>query len=183
MYGQIKKIGRSPFTLYVALAPLESSLVPKNATQPACGAFVVKSVKLQPLETCSFSLLLKADVNGKSRVEIFPKVGEVWALYGKWDAESSLSELQNCECHVVEIIDCTDECNPHVTSAFIISSFIILLLIMDYAPYAIIVCKNELAGFSHQIPAFQLTSKNGGSLAGCWQLDGASVPRKLVHGN
>ncbi|XP_027107569.2 uncharacterized protein [Coffea arabica] len=183
MYGQIKKIGRSPFTLYVA--PLESSLVPKSATQPACGTFVVRSGKVQPLETCSFSHLLKADSIVKNRVEIFPKVGEVWALYGKWDAESSLSELENCECHVVEILDCTDGRTK-------------VLPLVPLKPYSkslfrsprrqrsgietMHIEKHELARFSHQIPAFQLTSEKGGSLAGCWQLDRASVPRKLVPG-
>lgn len=183
IYGQIKKIEHSPFMLYVA--PLESSSVSKSATQPACGTFVVKSVKRQPLETCSFSHLSKADFIGKNRVEIFPKVGEVWALYRKWDAESSLSELENCECYVVEIIDRTDgrmKVSPLLPMKPYSKSLFRSPRRQRSGVETMVIEKNELARFSHQIPAFQFTSEKGGSLAGCWQLDRASIPRKLVPG-
>lgn len=182
MYGQIKKVGGSPFMLHVAA--FESCPPPKNGIQPACGIFRVTNRKLQAFDPSSFSHLVKENFKGKERIEIYPAVGEVWALYEKQASELSSSELENHECQVVEIIGLTESCTK-------------VSPLVPVKPYKSVfrsprrqrsgtetmdIQKKELARFSHQIPAFQLTTQRGGSLVGCWQLDPASVPRNLVSG-
>lgn len=59
--------------------------------------------KPQAFEPCSFSHLLKPQFINNNIVTIYPKEGQVWALYSDWNAELSY-DLKNCECQLVEII-------------------------------------------------------------------------------
>ncbi|KAL3537956.1 hypothetical protein ACH5RR_001322 [Cinchona calisaya] len=179
MYAQIKKIAFSPFMLYVA--PLECCSRPEKDIQPVCGTFKVKNGKPLAFEPCFFSHLLEAKIINKNTVTIYPKGRQVWAVYRNWNAELSLSDLENCECQLVEIIDFSKvrvKVSPLVPVKYYKSVFR-SRRIPRAGIETVDIQYNEIARFSHQVPAFQLTTEKRGTLAGAWQLDPASVPRNL----
>ncbi|KAL3537952.1 hypothetical protein ACH5RR_001318 [Cinchona calisaya] len=182
MYAQIKKIVFSPLMLHIKL--LECCSLPIKGIQPACGTFKVKNGKSQVLEPCSFSHLVDAEFKDNNMFAIYPKEGQVWALYTNWDTELSLSDLNSCACQLVEIIESGKSCtkvSPLVPVKYNKAVFRSRRRLRSGIE-TMDIQWDELARFSHQIPAFELTTEKGGSLAGAWQLDPASIPSNLVSG-
>ncbi|CAK9182733.1 unnamed protein product [Ilex paraguariensis] len=179
-YAQIKKIEDSPFKLRVAL--LEPFIVPRNTVQPlCCGMFKVQNAKTKLLLPSSFSHMLKAESIDRNSYEIHPREGEIWALYTNWNAELSCSDLENCEYDIVEVLDGNKHC-PKVSSLVRVNGFKSVFKAprsLQSSTGIMEIPRGELARFSHQIPAFQLTGEIDGYLRGCWELDHASVPGNL----
>ncbi|KAJ7973407.1 DnaJ domain containing protein [Quillaja saponaria] len=81
LYAQVKKIEFIPnFRLHMAL--LEPCAVPKGTNQPvSCGLFTVKNGKTKVFSRSAFSHELRAEPVGKNRYAIYPRKGEIWAVY------------------------------------------------------------------------------------------------------
>ncbi|KAI5675946.1 hypothetical protein M9H77_06896 [Catharanthus roseus] len=180
VYGQIKKVGFVPHVMHVAL--LEACSVSKTDVKPVCGSFKVQNGRPKSFEYSYFSHLLDVNVMNKNKFEVYPKGGQVWALYKNWNSEFSSSDLVNCEYEIVEIIDNSNG----------IIKVISLVPLRGYKSVfrsprksrssigPMDIAANEYARFSHQIPAFLLTTEKGGSLAGCLELDPVAVPRNIL---
>ncbi|KAA8536925.1 hypothetical protein F0562_029403 [Nyssa sinensis] len=179
-YAQVKKIESSPFRLQVAV--LEPCAQPKDMKQPVCcGMFKPQSGKGRVFSPSAFSHMLKVESIGKNRFEIYPREGEIWALYTNWNPNLTCSDLENCKYDIVEVL----KDNGHSTK---VSSLVRLSGFKSVfkAPRRqrsntgiVDIPRVELARFSHQIPTFQLTGEKDGRLKGCWELDPASVPGNL----
>ena len=121
---------------------------------------------------------MQAEPTGeKGEYDIYPRRGEVWALYKDWNMGLTCSGLGKCEHDVVEILE-------------VGGSVVKVLFLTKVADYNAVfmpeikggvqrvmeISLNENLRFSHQIPAFRLTGEVGGSLQGYWELDSESLP-------
>ncbi|PON80284.1 DnaJ domain containing protein [Parasponia andersonii] len=183
-YGHIKKIDHSPsFKLHISW--LISSSLPVNVVRwsdddmpISFGRFKLEMGEGQAYDSIvSFSHQVRAEPTGRRQYEIFPRKGEVWAVYRNWSPEIQCSDLANCEYDIVEVLSAT--------------ALLISVLVLDRVDGFSSVFKARMEGettitwsipqidflkFSHQIPAFRLTKERDGRLRGFWELDTAALP-------
>lgn len=183
-YGMITKIDAgSVFKLH--LTWLGSRQLPNNTIQwrdkgmpICCGNFKIKSQSQVYTTTTSFSHQVRSDPAGKrNEYAIFPRKGEVWALYKNWTAEIKCSELESCEYEIVEVVE---EKDLHIRVLFLerVDGFnsVFKAQLKEGSEVTIGIPRIELLRFSHQLPAFRLTKEKGGTLRGFWELDPAALP-------
>ncbi|KAM7506419.1 hypothetical protein LguiA_016872 [Lonicera macranthoides] len=149
---------------------------------PCCGIFKVQGGRALH-SPGSFSHLVEAKSICENFVEIYPKKGEVWAIYRNWNAGSSHSgDLENCEYNIVEVLKDTKkslEISPLVRVAGYKSVFSPSRRQRLNTGVLVIPREEELGRFSHQIPAFQLATEKEGKLRRYWELDPAAVPGNI----
>ncbi|KAK7397257.1 hypothetical protein VNO78_18424 [Psophocarpus tetragonolobus] len=175
-YAQIKKVVFTPnFRLQVSM--LEPCLPPNDLKRTiSCGIFEVKRAKLQILSLSAFSHQLKVEPMVNSRYEIYPRKGEIWALYKDQNYELVSSNHSRGECHIVEVLADSDKSiqvvvlMPHSNSRTIFKA----PRIQRSKTGVMEILREEVGIFSHQIPAFQHSENI--HLRGCWELDPSSVP-------
>ncbi|XP_014518550.1 uncharacterized protein LOC106775846 [Vigna radiata var. radiata] len=179
-YAQIKKIEFTPnFRLQVSmLEPCSPSGDLKRTI--SCGTFEVKKGKLQILSLSAFSHQLKVEPSVNNRYEIYPRKGEVWALYGDQNYELASSKQGKGKCDIVEVLADSEKSiqvvvlTPHSNSKTIFRA----PRIQRSKTGVIEILREEVGRFSHQIPAFQ--HRDNVHLRGCWELDPSSVPGSFV---
>ncbi|KAL2922831.1 DnaJ-like protein subfamily B member 12 [Bienertia sinuspersici] len=188
-YGIIKKVDPHPH-FKVQIVWLEPCHLPKDMTfweeskMPiTCGEFRLKAGKTQTYkDNSSFSHKVNADQTTKKNVlVIYPRKGEVWALYKNWNASMKAEDLKNFDYSIVEVLE--------VLEPFI--RIVVLERVKQHhsvfrprkkgdSAETILISRNELLRFSHQIPSFRLTDEKNGSLRGYWELDPAAFPAYLL---
>ncbi|KAE9615984.1 putative DnaJ domain-containing protein [Lupinus albus] len=178
VYAQIKKIESARnFKLHVSL--LEPFSSPKDSKRTvSCGTFVVKKVKPRILSLSEFSHQLKVEPVTNNLYEIYPRKGEVWALYKDQNYDLTCSNPGRGECHMVEILAYTDNIIQVVILTPVSSSqpFFRAPRIQRSKSGVIEIFKEEVGRFSHQIPAIRHSGEDNVHLRGCWELDPASIP-------
>ncbi|KAI3888244.1 hypothetical protein MKW92_010112 [Papaver armeniacum] len=144
---------------------------------PTCCGIFSSGEDMEFHDTLSFSHLVKGTVAGmENKVAIFPRNGEVWAVYKNFSSEWSFSDLQTCKYDIGEVVQVSD-----------IYKVLILEKVSDYKTVfkaqtkagrqsLLEIPSRELLRFSHQIPAIQLTDEKEGTLRGCWELDPKAMP-------
>ena len=150
-----------------------------------CGTFQVIQDSCVLDTTDTFSHLVHANpAGGENHYVIYPHVGEIWAVYKNWSLGWLLSDMENSEFDLVEILTINSsgfevmvlsKLNGY-RAVFVGERSGVVAKTMDI-PYA------ERLKFSHKIPAFRLTEERGGKLRGYWELDPASVPDILLFTN
>ncbi|KAF7805158.1 DnaJ like subfamily B member 14 [Senna tora] len=177
-YAVIKKIEVAPkFRLHVAF--LEPCSPPKAiAGAIACGTFMVKNAKTQILSRSAFSHQLQVEPVAGNRYEIYPRKGEIWALFKAQNYESTCSNHGRGDCQIVEVLADNDK------------SIKVLVLVRqsDTKPIykaprvqrsktgVIEIPRGDAYRFSHQIPAIWHNGEDNIDLRGCWELDPSSIP-------
>uniref|UniRef100_F6HDI6 J domain-containing protein n=1 Tax=Vitis vinifera TaxID=29760 RepID=F6HDI6_VITVI len=191
-YCQIKKIDSDPdFKLHVTW--LEACSPPNDMIQwldkkmlTTCGRFKIKKGKPQTYTSAaSFSHQLRAELTDKkNEYAIFPRKGEVWALYKNWNAEMTCSDLENCEYDIVEVLDENDLWIEVLLLERVEGyNAVFKSQVEGRLPFSMKIPRVELLRFSHQIPAFHLTEERDGALKGNLELDPASLPILLFCSN
>ncbi|KAJ8529443.1 hypothetical protein K7X08_036278 [Anisodus acutangulus] len=179
-YALVKKIVPAPFKLHVVL--LEACAGPNSAAQSVCGTFKVQNEKHQVYAPSSFSHVAKAvSING-NRFEIYPREGEIWALYKSLKKPGL--DPDKFEYEIVEVIENSKD-RIKVSSMVRVNGFKSVFRSPRKQRSNSVIFEIQKDGFwrfSHQIPAFQLSGEKGGVLRGCWELDPASVPCSLESG-
>lgn len=176
LYGQIRKVGHGPLMLHVVM--YEEFPVSERGVKPVCGVFKLQNRRARTFEPSSFSHLIDPEIINKSRFAVYPKEGQVWAVYKNWNPTELSSDKVNCEYDIVLIVGNSNDrikASPLVPLKGYKSVYRSARSRSNIGSMEIVV-KSELGRFSHQIPAFQLTTEKGGSLVGCWELDHAAVP-------
>ncbi|KAK2447775.1 hypothetical protein QL285_007102 [Trifolium repens] len=185
-YGQIKEVKRIGSTIELRVIYLTNCWLPKIVKRwddedmiISCGKFKVKpNGKLCTYNnTNSVSHQVHASLVGKN-FEIYPRKGEIWALYRGWTTELKRSDLKNCEYDIVEVIEegdsWTDVLFLEKVSGY--SSVFKGKLTSGGTKMSITIDRLELLKFSHKIPAFKLTEEHDSNLKGFWELDPGAIP-------
>lgn len=188
-YGQVKKIdSHSDFQLHIVW--LSSSSLPNDVISwsdesmlISCGKFKVTR-DLQSYDSITaFSHLVKAAPGKrKNEIFIFPSEGEIWALYRNWNADIKCSDLENCEYDIVKVL----KDNGSQTEVLVLErvdgyNSVFKAQVRGGLTISMNIPQAELLRFSHQIPAFELTDENGGSLRGFFELDSAAFPIRFFQ--
>ncbi|KAK1379388.1 Bifunctional 3-dehydroquinate dehydratase/shikimate dehydrogenase [Heracleum sosnowskyi] len=177
-YGQIKKIETSPFKLHVAF------LEPCKFKQPVCcGMFKFQNGKPKILLPSFFSHLMNVEFTNKTKIEIYPKGGEIWAIYKNWNSDLSCPDFENCEFDVVKIVE-SAESGTKVSCLERLTGFKSVFSAQrgqKSSTGILMIPRGDLFRFSHQIPACKLTGQKDGSLRGCWELDSAALPSHMFQ--
>ncbi|KAI9128522.1 hypothetical protein K1719_000005 [Acacia pycnantha] len=183
-YGEIMEIRRSP-GLELHVMWLASCWLPDNTIRwedndmlISCGRFKSK-IGNSNVYANTLSLSHQVSVNfdvGSNEYSIFPRKGEVWALYRKWSPKIKSSDLVNWEYDVVEILE-ENAAWFEVLFMEIVGGYnsVFKPKTCDGSPFTMRVPQAQLLRFSHQIPEFKLTEKHG-DLKGFWELDPGAVP-------
>ncbi|KAL8124350.1 uncharacterized protein LOC141718061 [Apium graveolens] len=171
IYGQIMKVEASKL--------LTTLLEPCSSKEPhSCGIFQVSAKKPQVFLPNSFSHVKDVEYISKDKVEIYPRKGEVWAIY-KNRVAGMLQE--NPLYDIVEVC----RSNEKHLEVWLLKHFSGTRSTFkhqkDERRYKITlkIPSDDLARFSHQIPAFKLTGQKDGFLRGFWELDPAAVPEDV----
>ncbi|KAK9288005.1 hypothetical protein L1049_016450 [Liquidambar formosana] len=187
-YGQIKRIVSGPdIELHVAWLVACSRPDDIDKGMPiCCGRFKLSRGKSQVYSgTASFSHKLRAEPAGKkNEYIIFPRKGEVWALYKNWNAGIKCSDLETCEYDIVEVLEENDlQIELLVLQRVDGFNSVFKGQVKGGSAVTMEISRVELLRFSHHIPAFRLTEERGGILRGFWELDSASVPVLIFCSN
>ncbi|KAI8547820.1 hypothetical protein RHMOL_Rhmol07G0225600 [Rhododendron molle] len=178
--AQVKKVLSSPFRLRVVV--LESCTLSKGrAHAVCCGTFKLQTGKDMEFSPDGFSHMLAAEPIGKNLFKIFPRVGEIWALYKDWNAEISCSDLKKGKYEIVQVLENNERCIKIATLARRkgFKSVFGAPRRLRSGAGEMEIPQFELARFSHQIPAFNVTEEKDRLLSNCWELDLAAIPGTL----
>ncbi|MQM17259.1 hypothetical protein Taro_050225 [Colocasia esculenta] len=195
-YALVKKVSSEDFKVHITwldgypMSKQEEIWLSKDLPL-ACGRFLYSS-RGEADEvydtTAYFSHMVQAELAGKGRCHVYPQVGQVWAVYKKWNAEWGTSDLKDCakkgEYEVVEVLS-SNASMFVVTILEKVDGFKAVFKARKNGGVSstMTIQRNEQLRFSHQIPSFRLTRERGGKLCGYWYLDAASLPDTLIGTN
>ncbi|KAL3524397.1 hypothetical protein ACH5RR_017231 [Cinchona calisaya] len=118
-------------------------------------------------------------------VHIFPKRGDVWALYKNWSPgwnEHTPEELIHKYDMVVVLVDYNEEQGVSVAPLVKVAGFKTVFLPNLDPEKMIKIPKEEMFRFSHQVPNYRLTGEEAQNAPkGCLELDPAATPLDLLQ--
>ncbi|KAJ1386196.1 hypothetical protein SESBI_41001 [Sesbania bispinosa] len=183
-------ISKSPFKMRISwlnsktndeLAPIKwvSYGFPKTAGDFHIG----KRVTYSTLN--SFSHRVKWTKGSRGAVHIYPKEGEVWALYRNWSLD--WNEFTEDEIiHKYDMVEVLEDYNEELG--------VNVAPLVKVAGFKAVFCQNadprkirnipkaEMFRFSHQVPSYLLTGEEGHNAPkGCLELDPAATPMELLQ--
>ncbi|KAF5736918.1 hypothetical protein HS088_TW14G01073 [Tripterygium wilfordii] len=181
-YGQITKVVTEPSVKlqlkWLAHLPADTLQWFDKDVPICCGKFKITNDKDSYASTNTFSHQMRAEPAGKkNECHIFPRKGEVWALFKNLNPEMKCSELEHCKYDIVHVLE---ENDLHLKVSLLERVDGFNLVFKAQLRKGSVVTRDirrvEQLRFSHQIPAFQLTEERGGGLRGCWELDPNALP-------
>lgn len=165
-YAQIKKIESGPLRLHVDLLELCSDPVRPYA----CGIYKAASTDGRKiLHQDSFLYPVKAEINGKTRFNIYPTKNEIWVLCKQNDADAV---DDGGDCDIVEVI----ENNGDVIKVLFLTHVCGYKSVFKGGDRVVEVTIAESDRFLYRVPAVCLTDEQDGRLRGFWELDVAEFP-------
>lgn len=191
-YASIQKVvSKNPFKLQMSwlnsrhnndLAPIE--WIDAGFTK-TCGDFRASKVKSHD-NLNVFSHIIRWDKAPRGIIKIFPRKGDVWALYREWTSrwdESTPPEVRHKYDMVEVLTDFTEELGVSVVPLVKVVGFKTVFQKKQVDSEAIQwVPKKELFRFSHQVPARVLTGEEAENIPkGCRELDPAATPLELLQ--
>ncbi|XP_026449007.1 uncharacterized protein LOC113349276 [Papaver somniferum] len=195
-YGLIKKVESTP-EFKVNIQWLEACTPPRGLLQwldskmPTCCGVFSSGDEMEFDDTASFSHLSKgAAPVKKNNYEIYPRKGEVWAIYRNLSSEWSSSDLQTCEYDIGKVVNVEGTMKVLVLETVSGYDTIFKGQMKAGCESILEIPRRELLRFSHQIPAIQLTDdkvrtlltdEKVGTLPGCWELDPKAMPICLFN--
>ncbi|MCL7023359.1 hypothetical protein MKW94_013159 [Papaver nudicaule] len=144
----------------------------------SCGKFKVTSSEVVFSDSISFSHQLSEVPAVNNVYTIYPRAGEVWAVYSKFRFDLSCSDLKKCEYNIVEILEVVDVHWIIVSVLQRVTRSKTVFKAKEKEGFDSIAAVPwiELYRFSHQVPSLKLSDARYGKLQGCWELD----PRSLA---
>ncbi|KAI3997414.1 hypothetical protein MKX01_017784 [Papaver californicum] len=136
-------------------------------------------------DSISFCHQLNGVSSGDNSYTIFPRAGEVWALYSKFCSDLICSNLKICEYYMVEILELVDDRWIIISVLQSVTGLKTVFKVKEREALDSITAIPwiELYRFSHQVPSFMLKEARYGELRGCWELDPRSMPAHLYSSN
>ncbi|KAI3824427.1 hypothetical protein L1987_05886 [Smallanthus sonchifolius] len=170
-YAQIKKIEPTPLRLHVDLLELCTDAIRPNA----CGIYKACTSGSQIFQQDSFLYLVKAEVNGKNRFNIYPREKEIWVLCNTHDAKCTFADVDVGGCDIVEVV----ENNGDVIKVLFLTRVGGYKSVFRALERVVEIPLAESDRFFSQVPAFLVTNEQDGRLRGFWELDLAEFPGLL----
>ncbi|MCO5558669.1 hypothetical protein L7F22_012255 [Adiantum nelumboides] len=140
-----------------------------------CGEFKLGKT-LTGDSVCMFSHIMTFGKGQKGGLTIYPRKGEIWALYKDWTSLITKDDKHGYE--LVEVLtDFSDDAGVQLCLLVKVEGFKSLYRQLSEVVYRVL--PTEMRRFSHNIPARALS---GGEvldcIKGCFELDPASTPRE-----
>ncbi|XP_065873011.1 uncharacterized protein [Euphorbia lathyris] len=133
----------------------------------------------------SFSHKVKWEKGKRGFIEVYPRKGDVWAMYSNWSPDwDSLTENEVIHKYtMVEVLeDYTEEGGVSVAPLIKVAGFKTVFCRHPDSNTTKAVPKEELFRLSHQVPSHVLTGQEGPNVpTGCLELDPASMPLELLQ--
>ncbi|XP_076882686.1 uncharacterized protein LOC143531224 [Bidens hawaiensis] len=169
-YAQIKKIESDPLRLHVDLLELCGDPVRPYA----CGIYkAVSTGGRKILHQDSFLYPVKAEINGKTRFNIYPTKNEIWVLCKQHDADADAdADDDGGDCDIVEVI----ENNGDAIKVLFLTHVGGYKSVFKGGDRVVEVAIAESDRFLYRVPAVCLTDEQDGRLRGFWELDVAEFP-------
>ncbi|CAA7041211.1 unnamed protein product [Microthlaspi erraticum] len=176
-YVRIRTIDTEPeSTLRVTHMYLPRSR--KTRTRPAtCGDFKLRSGRPKILTAVRLSHVVNAVDAEDFIVKIYPRKGEVWALYKKCD-------ITKDDYDIVEVVDgyCEDKEIAKAVALTAKDSDLLLYGKQESNAGFVYIPKAEMSRFSHQIPAVRHQKRSTRRVEGegYWELDPRAIPGRTI---
>ncbi|KAK2648284.1 hypothetical protein Ddye_015773 [Dipteronia dyeriana] len=132
-----------------------------------------------------FSHLLRGEKAGRGGcVRIFPKSGQIWAVYRNWSKEwnrSTPADIRH-QYEMVEVLDdYSEELGVCVTPLVKLAGFKTVYQRNTDKKAIRWIPRREMLRFSHQVPTWLLKGEASNLPENCWDLDPAATPDELLH--
>ncbi|XWS37111.1 hypothetical protein CRYUN_Cryun19dG0015300 [Craigia yunnanensis] len=133
----------------------------------------------------SFSHKVKWSKGRKGTIQIYPRKGNVWALYRNWS--SDWNELTPDDMiHKYDMVEVLEDYNEQkgvaVGPLVKVPGFKTVFRKHSKPSITWVIPREELFRFSHQVPSYLLTGQEGQNAPkGCLELDPAATPLELLQ--
>ncbi|RLN25666.1 uncharacterized protein C2845_PM07G33190 [Panicum miliaceum] len=149
-----------------------------------CGEFKVGASKGTD-QVNIFSHKVKCDKGPGGIIRIFPKKGDIWALYQNWSPDWD-EFTPDDTMYRYELVEVTDSYNPAEGISVIpivkVPGFVSVFKPFHDAKKSRRIPKEEMLRFSHQVPFHVLTGEEAPNAPkGCYELDPGSTPHELLQ--
>ncbi|CAH8381055.1 unnamed protein product [Eruca vesicaria subsp. sativa] len=153
----------------------------------SCGDFRTSKYELND-SLNSFSHKVDFTKGAKGLIHIFPKKGQVWALYRHWspDWDGDTPDEVKHKYDMVEVLDYYTEDKQSLTVAPLLKAEGFKSVFRRSTDQKDVrkIPKEEMFRFSHQVPHYILTGKEADNAPeGCVELDTAAMPCELLSEN
>ncbi|XP_044493326.1 uncharacterized protein LOC123216811 isoform X1 [Mangifera indica] len=168
-------------TLLEPLPVLRHDIEWKKKNLPiVCGLFELCKTSVI-LEPSYVSILIEPQRSlPKPYFIIYPKKGEVWAMYKNWNNEWNQNDYRNCEYFVVEILsELFNEDGMRIAKLVKVENYATFFQRQRDNGFDIVrtVLQAEMLSFSHRIPAFKVPEiSQYGVSEDSWHLDPNALP-------
>ncbi|XP_049393138.1 uncharacterized protein LOC125857571 [Solanum stenotomum] len=185
-----KVISRKPFKVQLSWLNSRntSELGPMNwigsGFLKTCGNFRIGRHEVN-MTLNSFSHKVKWVKGAGGVIQIFPRKGEVWALYRHWSRQwNELTPddmIHNYD--MVEVLgDYTEKEGVTVAPLVKVAGFTSVFRQHLDPKYLLHIPREEMFRFSHQVPSYLLTDQEAPNApTGCWELDPAALPLEFLR--
>jgi hypothetical protein len=132
-------------------------------------------------ETHTFSHLVEdTQIDANWQVNIFPKMGEVWAIYKNWSNDRVPSSTNHCVEYAIGVIVKSSKRSTLFSFLTKVEGYVGVFK-PDITKGVLKIPTKENLRFSHRIPSFRLTKEKCGKLRDFYELDLASVPGAFLQ--
>ncbi|OMO99292.1 hypothetical protein COLO4_13368 [Corchorus olitorius] len=180
-YARITWIDESSFRLLVSwLNPLRVTAHERKCNLPlATGSFKRGETRLD-LDLSRFSHSVNYEKIGEdqSLYRIYPKKGEVWAIYKNFDGSRKPADVNSDQCRIVEIVDFSEKSGIMAVGLIEVpgwKSFFQRQQQQDGYRVSHTVSRKEMIFFSHQVPAHTVEGIHG-IPKGSWYVEPDALP-------
>ncbi|XP_019461402.1 PREDICTED: uncharacterized protein LOC109360763 isoform X2 [Lupinus angustifolius] len=151
----------------------------------SCGNF--RAVNSDVVEQVNiFSHVLSKEKAGRGGcIRIYPRSGDIWAVYRNWSREwdrSTPDEVRH-KYEMVEVLDdYSEELGVCVAPLIKLAGFKTVYKVNTDKSTIQWIPRREMLRFSHQVPSWLLKGEEASNLPErCWDLDPAATPDELLH--
>ncbi|XP_071730054.1 uncharacterized protein [Rutidosis leptorrhynchoides] len=175
-------ISVKPFQLHISY--LNSKPDTEFGINKSCGSFKVSHSDFVD-QVNIFSHLLGREKAGKvTCVNIYPKRGDIWAVYRNWSENWSkkTSKKVRRQYEMVEILnDYSEKNGVSVTPLVKLEGYKTVYQRNPNTSGVRLIPRKEMVRFSHQVPSCLLKGQGLNLPDGCWDLDPAATPEQLLQ--
>ncbi|XP_073282522.1 uncharacterized protein [Primulina huaijiensis] len=150
----------------------------------SCGSFRVSYSEMVE-QVNIFSHLLRREKAGRGGcVRIYPRGGDIWAVYRNWSPDWNRTTPHNVrhQYEMVEVIeDYSEDHGVWVTPLVKLDGFKTVYQRNTNSNAVRWIPRREMLRFSHQVPSCSLKVEGMNLPEGCWDLDPAATPDELLQ--